>query len=367
MDKNKLEELKEIIQPFTKSGSNRSESDLSTILSYISNTALIKQITEESSSSTIPLDICKALTIEVFEPGQRVVNFGEIGKKFYIILSGKLKALVPEINSSSHSSSKNNISALSRKNSLLEIDFKRQRSLLRTDLATIKEITGLASTSRKTSMIFDLDFLKHVGTIEDLKSVCTMGPGESFGELALISEKPRAATIECQELSVLAVLTKQEFTRILSAEAERNLNAKVAFLESLPLLAGVSKPTLQKLSYYFKKQRFVKGQHVYRDNLPVDMIYFVDEGEFQVYRNKEQLKKVIEVPSGFLSSQKSLIKIENARDVKQCYQLQVAIRGRCEMLGYEEYLTSQNLRNHTCRCISLSGSLYCITVTVFFI
>ena len=194
-----------------------------------------------------------------------------------------------------------------------------------------------------------------------------MRANDSFGELALINDKPRANTIEATEFTILAVLTKEDFSRILLAEAEKNMDEKVDFLQKLPIFAGSSKNTLQKLSYFFNQLSYIKNQVVYRDNMPSDMIYFIEEGEFQVSINQDQIsKKIIEVPTGFVSNQKSLIKIDKAREVKQSYQLQVVIRSRYDILGYEEYVSGQALRVHCCKCISSVGRLYAIKSTVNF-
>lgn len=49
-----------------------------------------------------------------------------------------------------------------------------------------------------------------------LTEVRVLESGSSFGELALISNKPRAATVIAKEDTHLACLEKQDFDRILS-------------------------------------------------------------------------------------------------------------------------------------------------------
>jgi CRP-like cAMP-binding protein len=41
------------------------------------------------------------------------------------------------------------------------------------------------------------------------------GPGGSFGELALINNKPRAATIKCISDANFAVLSRQDYAKVL--------------------------------------------------------------------------------------------------------------------------------------------------------
>ena len=49
-----------------------------------------------------------------------------------------------------------------------------------------------------------------------LTNVKVLNSGESFGELALMDNRPRAATIKCKENCHLAVLEKNHFNKILS-------------------------------------------------------------------------------------------------------------------------------------------------------
>lgn len=50
-------------------------------------------------------------------------------------------------------------------------------------------------------------------TLTEIKVLCA---GASFGELALMEKKPRAATIRCKEDTCFAVLDKKNFDLILS-------------------------------------------------------------------------------------------------------------------------------------------------------
>ena len=55
-----------------------------------------------------------------------------------------------------------------------------------------------------------------------LTNVKTLSVGDSFGELALIENRPRAATIISRENCHLAVLEKKHFNKILSIIKTKN-------------------------------------------------------------------------------------------------------------------------------------------------
>jgi CRP-like cAMP-binding protein len=58
--------------------------------------------------------------------------------------------------------------------------------------------------------------------------------GQSFGELALINSKPRAATIKCPSDTHFAVLSKLDYTKILGKIESAALYKLVDFLKAMP-------------------------------------------------------------------------------------------------------------------------------------
>jgi cAMP-dependent protein kinase regulator len=48
------------------------------------------------------------------------------------------------------------------------------------------------------------------------REVSDLGPGESFGEIALLNDAPRTANIKCKSNVDLAVLSREKYTKILS-------------------------------------------------------------------------------------------------------------------------------------------------------
>ena len=61
--------------------------------------------------------------------------------------------------------------------------------------------------------------------------VAQLSKGQSFGELALISNKPRAATVRCLSECHFLVLQKQDYQRVLGRLEEATMNVFVEFLK----------------------------------------------------------------------------------------------------------------------------------------
>jgi CRP-like cAMP-binding protein len=83
--------------------------------------------------------------------------------------------------------------------------------------------------------------------------------GKSFGDLALINNKPRAATIKCLTDCHFAVISKNVYERILKKIEVKNQNKLVDFFQHLPFFEGWSRTALAKLKYNFAQREFICG------------------------------------------------------------------------------------------------------------
>ncbi|KAI8806092.1 hypothetical protein BJ742DRAFT_818495 [Cladochytrium replicatum] len=72
--------------------------------------------------------------------------------------------------------------------------------------------------------------------------------GDSFGELALLNNVRRAATIITLEETEFLVVHRNDFAEVLRAEAERDLEDKISFLHSTPLFSYLSREKLTNLA-----------------------------------------------------------------------------------------------------------------------
>lgn len=61
--------------------------------------------------------------------------------------------------------------------------------------------------------------------------------GQSFGELALIKDQPRAASILCREDCDFMVLNKENYDNIIGDVEKMNLGLKASFLSTIELFS----------------------------------------------------------------------------------------------------------------------------------
>lgn len=177
------------------------------------------------------------------------------------------------------------------------------------------------------------------------KQLAVLRPGESFGELALISSQPRMASILCRELCVFATLTRDEYSRILARVQSALMQLKIAVLTKQAIFRHLSKSTLQRLSYFFRIRRFKRKQVVFSAGEKSQSLYLVKDGEFQLTQDVD-----MPVPS----SPKHLR-----------LRVDVTLITVGEFIGSEEVIGRRPYR-YTCSCHSTTGELLAISDSDFF-
>ena len=117
--------------------------------------------------------------------------------------------------------------------------------------------------------------------------VIQLTAGNAFGDLALINNRPRAATIRCLTDCEFACIKKEDYDALLKKIDIKNEKKLVDFLEALPYFTNQSRVALVKLKYLMHQQEFIKSQIVVREKDPSTKIYIVRSGEFAVFKTTE--------------------------------------------------------------------------------
>jgi cAMP-dependent protein kinase regulator len=116
--------------------------------------------------------------------------------------------------------------------------------------------------------------------------VGSIGPGGSFGELALMYNAPRAATIiSLEPKSTLWALDRITFRRILMDSAFQRRRMYEAFLEEVPLLASLKPYERSKIADALDTIKFPTGETIIREGDPGDSFYLLEIGEAEAFKS----------------------------------------------------------------------------------
>lgn len=317
---------------------DRSDYHLDEIMAATAEIGFLKKITEEKGFDRIHWECCRAMTLEVFEKDQNVVNIGEIGGKFYIILQGKVSVQIP----------------MNKKT--LKIDPKKSLQRKNTCVDQLNEKPQMNLRLLRKSTIIDFN-QESVSESNDLIEIRVLTSGDSFGELALLNNNPRSATVKCLSQCYFAVLSQRDYKKILRADAEKTVKERVSILKQIPIFSNVAESSLKCLAYILTEATYKKNQTVYVESAPADNIYIVKSGEFKL-SIKDNFPLVKH------QSTSSLLKLKMMKKTQKTVDLQLVVKGKYQVFGHEEFSVAFNSRQNTCTCISLYGKVFLANINV---
>ncbi|GBP87259.1 cGMP-dependent protein kinase, isozyme 1 [Eumeta japonica] len=99
-------------------------------------------------------------------------------------------------------------------------------------------------------------FVSAYGQFEVLKNgqvVKTFGPGEAFGELAILYKAKRFASIRCITEAKVWMLERRVFQKIMVRSGRQEQEDNIRFLSSVPLLRDIHPIELSKISEFLKR------------------------------------------------------------------------------------------------------------------
>jgi cAMP-dependent protein kinase regulator len=114
--------------------------------------------------------------------------------------------------------------------------------------------------------------------------VGTVGPGGSFGELALMYNAPRAATVMSSESSTLWALDRVTFRRILMDSAFQRRRLYEGFLEEVPLLSSLTPYERSKIADALETKKYPPGTTIIQEGDVGESFYILESGEAEVFK-----------------------------------------------------------------------------------
>lgn len=104
--------------------------------------------------------------------------------------------------------------------------------------------------------------------------------GESFGELALLYNAPRAATIKAKSDCELWSLDRNTFNHIIKRAVQIKREKYDDFLEKVEILKCMEKFERSKIADAFKEEWFEKGDYIIREgDKEGNSFYMIIEGD----------------------------------------------------------------------------------------
>lgn len=117
--------------------------------------------------------------------------------------------------------------------------------------------------------------------------------GDLFGELALLYNAPRAASIVAETDCLLFSLDRETFNHIVKGSAMRRRKSYAAMLAKVEILGDLEEAERDKICDCLQSETFAKGALVVRQGDFGKHLYFVTEGTAQAIQREGEEEKVV--------------------------------------------------------------------------
>mmetsp|Transcript_29864 Transcript_29864/g.44370 ORF Transcript_29864/g.44370 Transcript_29864/m.44370 type:complete len:238 (-) Transcript_29864:89-802(-) len=158
----------------------------------------------------------------------------------------------------------------------------------------------------------DFLFVIETGSLECIKVidgspkvVKTCEVGDVFGELALLYNCPRAASVVAKGECVCWKLDRESFNHIVKESAAKKRNQYENFLKSVSLISSIDAYERSQIADALIPETFKKGDVIVRQDEAGDKFYIVEEG--QLYAKKGE-DRVMDYKSGDYFGELALLK-----------------------------------------------------------
>lgn len=176
-----------------------------------------------------------------------------------------------------------------------------------------------------------------VNYYKDNEFVNSSGAGSSFGELALMYNAPRAASVVANSDCILWALDRLTFKRIVLDTTSRKRQKYEKFLHQVPVLSSLNSYELSRIADALNSEVYEPGQSVIREGDHGDNFYLIESGTAEVTRKDQG--KVKELKEGDYFGEVALLNdLPRQATVSASNKLRVATLGKS---GFQRLLGKQ--------------------------
>ena len=125
-----------------------------------------------------------------------------------------------------------------------------------------------------------------------LNVVQKCGVGDSFGELALFYAAPRAATVRATQDSVVWVIGRGDFKRILMKVSEARLQEYIRYVDSVDILVPLLKEERRSVASALEEMHFSQSEVILKQGEAGDSFYILYEGSVSIVEDGEVISEL---------------------------------------------------------------------------
>ncbi|CAD7958849.1 unnamed protein product [Amoebophrya sp. A120] len=166
--------------------------------------------------------------------------------------------------------------------------------------------------------------------------VKTCEAGDAFGELALLYNCPRAASVDAAEPSVLWKLDRLTFNAIVKDAASKKREKYIAFLQGVQIIKDLGGYEVSQLADALKPSIVPAGSNVVTQGESGDTFYLVEDGALYAWKGNSPDISLLEYGPGQFFGELALLR----NDLRQA---NVTTRSDCKLLSVDRKTFSRLL------------------------
>ena len=267
-----------------KNPNSRKDEDIISVAKYLSENYKYFANLKNNDSQLKVEKLTKITKLEIFRPGENIINYGDIGRKFYIVLEGFVEVYKPIYESVFITI--NEFIQILNKVKKIENNEKKYLRIKKYNKERNIDINEYENIDP------DMDFMKVKNEfyIEKLEKLGKYGEGFSFGEIALIKNCERNATIKSaggeNEKVFLLSIDKESYNQAIKEFQEKKLAKDIEnYINNYPFLNKFNKEKILKIFNYMNNVPLEKDEYLFHQNDIDDNLYFLIKGNLSLTIN----------------------------------------------------------------------------------
>ncbi|EAS02811.2 cyclic nucleotide-binding domain protein (macronuclear) [Tetrahymena thermophila SB210] len=327
-----------------------------------------KNLISDNASS---LNITEWFSYQYMPKNTIVFNQGEYGNTYYIVLQGQVFCMIPDPDYNNTKEKYLNDQLNKRKQYFTTNPYNKN---FRVSEVINNQANFESDQSSKKTEKEQIQLL--IECFPTLKLVHTFNSGESFGDIALITNERRTATLICKEDTHFLTLTKEGYEQIIGVYETRILDETIKFLRSFHYFKNIVRSRLLQILCWMKEQIYFKKNIIYKQGEISNSVIFIRSGEIEIFQDHEinenqEAQEQSDSPSSkqvskenkILQLNLSLMKKVNKQKTKR---LQLLILGSNQYFGQIELLNNIQKRQQSALCISQTAHVYILPKNKFY-
>ena len=175
--------------------------------------------------------------------------------------------------------------------------------------------------------------------------------GDVFGELALLYNAPRAASIRAISDGLLWVLDRNTFTNIVKVASQKKREKYEKFLQTVPILQNMDHYERSKMADAVKDKKFAAGDSIIKQGEEGTVFYILVEGSAKATLDSDQDTSVMNYKPGDYFGELALLRGDpraaNVIAEEACKAIFLDRKAFTRLLGPLDTILQRNMANYS--------------------